>query len=180
MFDGAVHARLGGLHRIELIMHRRGRTGQIVDLVHFDIQRKSDVVPHQLEARVLEQVLDVGLAAGEEIVDAQYVVPGGKQALAQVRAEKTGSAGDEQLLHLEFSHRRRSPPRSPNHRVGNRQTRPDSARNVAARMIATRRRWSSPDGTLGRRERMLAGTGCAHGPRIALAIGIQGLTGSTR
>jgi hypothetical protein len=100
-----VHARLRGLHRIELIVHGRCRASQIVDLVDFDIQREGDVVAHELETRVLEQVLDVRLASREEVVDAQYLVPGGKQALAQVRAEKSGSAGDEQLFCLKLHHR---------------------------------------------------------------------------
>ena len=40
-------------------------------------------------------MLDVLLAPGEEIVDADDVVPVGQQAIAQVRAEKAGAAGDE-------------------------------------------------------------------------------------
>jgi hypothetical protein len=59
--DGAVHAGLGGLHRVVLVVDGAGRAGQVVDLVHLDIQRKGDVVAHQLEARVVEQVGDVGL-----------------------------------------------------------------------------------------------------------------------
>ena len=35
------------------------------------------------------------LGAGEEIVDAEHVVAVGEQALAQVRAEKAGAAGDK-------------------------------------------------------------------------------------
>src|SRR5260370_6554508 len=44
-------------------------------------------------------------------------------------------------------------------------------------MIATRRRRSSPDRTLGRRERMLAGTGCAHGPPSPWQLGSRDLRG---
>src|SRR5690606_15331885 len=36
--DRAVHAGLGGLHRVVLIVHGRGRAGQVVDLVDFDEQ----------------------------------------------------------------------------------------------------------------------------------------------
>ena len=35
------------------------------------------------------------LRAGEEIVDAEHVVPCGQQPLAQMRAEEAGAAGDQ-------------------------------------------------------------------------------------
>ena len=48
---------------------------------------------HELKARVPDQVLDVALGAGEEIVDADDVVPIGNQPVAQMRAEKPGASG---------------------------------------------------------------------------------------
>ena len=92
--DRAVHAGLGGLHRVVLVVDRRGRAGQVVDLVDLDVEREGDVVAHQLEVRVVQQVDDVVLGAGEEVVDAQHVVAVGQQAVAQVRAEEAGAAGD--------------------------------------------------------------------------------------
>jgi hypothetical protein len=92
--DGAVHAGLGGLHRVELVVDRRGRAGQVVDLVDLHVEREGDVVAHQLEVRVAEQVDDVVLGAGEEVVHAEHVVAVGDQALAEVRAEEAGAAGD--------------------------------------------------------------------------------------
>ena len=50
--DRAVHAGLGRLHRIALVVNRRRRTGEIVDLVDLDIERKGHVVADQLEALV--------------------------------------------------------------------------------------------------------------------------------
>ena len=50
---------------------------------------------HQLEARMADPVLDVLLPPGEEIVDADDIVPVRHQAVAQMRAEKAGAAGDE-------------------------------------------------------------------------------------
>ena len=49
----------------------------------------------ELEMRVVEQVLDVVLGAGEEVVDAEHVVAALQQPLAQMRAEEAGAAGDE-------------------------------------------------------------------------------------
>jgi hypothetical protein len=45
-------------------------------------------VAQQFEVRVIEQVLDVVLGAGEEVVDTEDVVAGLEQAVAQVRAEE--------------------------------------------------------------------------------------------
>src|SRR5438105_5981997 len=79
-------------------MDRRGRAGEVVDLVDFDIEREGDVVPHRLEVRLLQQMRDIVFAAGEIVVGAQDVVSPRGQALAQMRAEKPGAAGDEDPL----------------------------------------------------------------------------------
>jgi hypothetical protein len=76
-------------------MDRRGRAGEIVDLIDLDKQRVRHVVPHRLEMRVAEQSGDVVLAAGEIIIDAEYVVALGVQPFTEVRSEKSGPAGDE-------------------------------------------------------------------------------------
>ena len=57
-------------HRVELVVDRRGRAGQVVDLVDLDIEREGDVVAHQLEAGFGQEMRDIGAPAGEEIVDA--------------------------------------------------------------------------------------------------------------
>jgi hypothetical protein len=93
--DGAVHAGFGGLHGVELVVDRRGRAGQVIDLVDFDIEREGDVVAHQLEIRVVEEMGDVVLGAGEEVVETDDVVAFGEQTLAEMAAEEAGAAGDE-------------------------------------------------------------------------------------
>jgi hypothetical protein len=87
--DSAMDAGLRGL------VHRRSRTGEIVDLVDFHVERESHVVTHQFEALVADDMRDVTLGAGEEIVDADEIGAALQQALAQMRAEKTGPAGHE-------------------------------------------------------------------------------------
>ena len=54
-----MHAGLGGLHRIVLVVHRRGRAGHVVDLVDLDVERECHIVAGQLEMLVVEQMLDV-------------------------------------------------------------------------------------------------------------------------
>ena len=48
----------------------------------------------ELEVRMIAQMRDVLLGPGEQIVDAQHVMAVGEQAVAQMRAEETGTAGD--------------------------------------------------------------------------------------
>ncbi len=62
-------AGLRGLHGIVLIVDRRRGASQIVNIVNFDIQRESNVMPDHFEILMIEQVFDVALYAGKEIVD---------------------------------------------------------------------------------------------------------------
>ena len=48
----------------------------MVDLIDLDVKRKRHVVPDQLESRMPEQVLNVGLGGGIEVIDAQHLVSG--------------------------------------------------------------------------------------------------------
>jgi hypothetical protein len=93
--DGAMHAGLDRLDRIELIVDRRGWTGKIEDLVHFDIKRKGDVVAHHLEMRVIEEMGDIFSGTGEIVIDAQDLVTVGKQPFAQERSEESRPAGNQ-------------------------------------------------------------------------------------
>jgi hypothetical protein len=56
-------------------MHRAGRTGQVVNLIHLQKDGLHHVVPDELKAVVRHQVPDVVLAAGEEIVQADHLMP---------------------------------------------------------------------------------------------------------
>ena len=82
-----------------LVVHRGGRAGEVVDLVDLHVQRRGDVVAQHLEARVLPQVRDVRLAPGVVVVEAEHVVPGLEEPLAEVRPEEAGAAGDQDTLH---------------------------------------------------------------------------------
>ena len=92
-----MHVGLHRLHRIELVVDRRGRAGEVVDLVDLDVEREGDVVPDQLEARIVEQMQDVVARTGEEVVDAQHVVPVLQQSLAEEGTEETCIAREESL-----------------------------------------------------------------------------------
>ena len=74
------------------VVDRRGRAGEIVDFVHLYIEREGDVVAQEFEARMADEMLDVALLAGEEIIDADDLMADLEQAVAQMRAEKAGAA----------------------------------------------------------------------------------------
>ncbi len=92
---GVQHARLGlerqlqhvehadeggldGLDRIALVVDRRGGAGQVVDFVELSPERLRDVMQDEGEARVVEQVVDVGLSTREEVVEYRDLVPLGQ------------------------------------------------------------------------------------------------------
>ena len=50
---------------------------------------------HEFEALVVEQMGHVAAPAREVVVDAEHLVAGGQEPLAEMRAEETGAAGDE-------------------------------------------------------------------------------------
>src|SRR5215510_4898016 len=93
--DPPMHADLCGLYRIELIVHGRSWTGQIENFIDFDVERETYVMAHQLEARIRQQMMHVASRPGVEIIDAQNLIAAFQQAIAKVRSNKSGSAGDE-------------------------------------------------------------------------------------
>ena len=72
--------------------------GQIVDLVHLQPDGHRDVVPDEFEIRRFQQVSDVALLAGEEIVEADHVVACLDHPLAQMGAQKAGPAGNQDAV----------------------------------------------------------------------------------
>ena len=76
-------------------MRRRGRTREVVDLIHFELERVDDVVPDKLETRMGQQVRDVRFLPGKEIVDTNDLVPVLDQSIAEMRTQEAGPAGAE-------------------------------------------------------------------------------------
>jgi hypothetical protein len=95
--DCAMHARLGGLNQVELVVNRARRTGQVIDLVDLHIQRKGYVVGQQLEARVTPEMRDIVLGPGKKVVDAHYVVVLPEEVFAQMGAEKAAATGYQNI-----------------------------------------------------------------------------------
>ena len=67
--------------------------------MEYDVDRPADVdvVGHvaaqQAEAWRVGEVLDVDRRTGDEVVEAEHLIPVAEQVLAQVRTEEAGAAG---------------------------------------------------------------------------------------
>ena len=84
---------LGGLYRIVLVVNRRCGTGEIVDLIHFYLEREGDLMAHEFEVRILRKVTDVVLGNGKEVVHTEHVIAKLNEAIAKMRHEKTRAPG---------------------------------------------------------------------------------------
>ena len=67
----------------------------VVDKAWAFLQGRDHVVPQEFKARVGQQVGDVLLPAGEQVVEADDLVAIADQPVAEVAAQKAGAAGDE-------------------------------------------------------------------------------------
>jgi len=106
-----VHAGLGRLHRVALVEDGRGRAGEVIDLVHLDIERERHVVPQHLEPLLAQQVLDVLSRTRVEVVDDQHLVTVGQQPADEMRADETGAAGDHDAARAQVEEIGRTHPR---------------------------------------------------------------------
>jgi hypothetical protein len=92
-------AGLGGLYRIVLVMNRAGRTGKIVDLIHFDIEWETDVMSDDFEIGVIDQIDNVAFCAGKEIVDANDLMAIIEKMLAEMPSQESGSPRNKYSFH---------------------------------------------------------------------------------
>ena len=108
--DRAHHRGLDRLDRVVLVVTRCGRAGEVVDLVDLDLVRIDHVVADELEVRATDEMLDVGFLTREEVVEADHLVALLDQTVAEMGAEKAGTAGDEDPLEHRIWFQRRSGP----------------------------------------------------------------------
>ena len=90
---------LDGLDRIELIMDRRCRAGQIVDLIHFQGDGIDEVVSHDLKMGIVSQMKDIFLRPGKKIVQADYVIALIQQDFTKMTSNKPGPSGYQNFFH---------------------------------------------------------------------------------
>jgi hypothetical protein len=97
---GAVGTGLQRMERLAEIVDRAREGSQMEDVVDrlVDLDRLDHVVVREREA-VVAKVRDVRERARLEVVDADDALPLLEQVLAEMRAEKAGSAGDDRRRH---------------------------------------------------------------------------------
>ena len=101
--EGVHHAedrRLGGLDRVVLVVDWRSGAGQVVDFVELPPERLRHVVDEKREARVVHQVVEVGLGAGEEVVQDRHFGALREKRAREVGADEAGAAGDETFFRV--------------------------------------------------------------------------------
>jgi hypothetical protein len=62
-----------------------------------------DVVPNELEPRVIVQMDDIRFPPREEVVDADHIVPALDQPVTKMATEKSRSASNDHRCHLKHS-----------------------------------------------------------------------------
>src|SRR5262249_9108835 len=72
--------------------------------VHLDIERKTNVVPHDFKRRMLQDRREVRPPPGIEIIYTEHFMPCGYELCTQVRTEETRSTCDEDSLTQEVYH----------------------------------------------------------------------------
>ena len=92
---GAVNAGLGRLHRVELVMNRGRRAGEVINVVDLDVERKADIMSNELKPGIRHDVVHVLPRCRDEVVQAEDLIPAGQQSLAQMGAYESGSSDDK-------------------------------------------------------------------------------------
>ena len=138
--DRTMDTGLRRLHRIVLIVNRRSRASEVINLVHLDIKWKRHVVTDKLESVMVEQMVDVAPRAGEEIVDAYDIRAVRNQPFTEMRTEKAGppgnhDAGFKMHVRIPFSFQMTIPFSEPRHggiRLGGAAARPRASPKLSS------------------------------------------------
>ena len=93
-----MHACLGRLNGITLVVNRRCGTGKIINLVDLDIERKRHIMTHDLEPGIFEQMRNIVFNTSEVVIDTKDVITFVQQPFAEVRADKPGTSGDQNFF----------------------------------------------------------------------------------
>ena len=93
--DGPDH---GGLHRLDgvvLVVGGGSWAGEVVDAVNLELERVDDVMAHEFEAGIADEMLDVRLTTSEEIIKTDNFMSLLDKTVAEMGTKESGSAGNE-------------------------------------------------------------------------------------
>lgn len=93
--DGTVHRSFRRGHRIMLVMHGRGRTGEVINFIDLNIERKSNIVAQKLKAVVLVKMFDIAFRPRKQIVHAKNIMALIEKMVDQMRPNKSRTSGDK-------------------------------------------------------------------------------------
>jgi hypothetical protein len=90
---------LEGGDAVDGVIDRTGGAGEVKYKVHLaHVEGLTDIFLNEVEARIVLQVFEIMAAAGEQVVDDDYVPALAEQGITEMRAEKTGAAGHQRAM----------------------------------------------------------------------------------
>lgn len=108
--DRADDGHLRRLDGVVLIMNRRGGASEVEDGIDLDEQRMTDIVPQEFKTRMRQQMRDIRLRAGKEVVDTKDFVAARDKPVDEVRPDEAcASRHQNSPSHKIFARHRNSP-----------------------------------------------------------------------
>lgn len=80
------------LDRVEFVMNRGSRAGEMIDLIHFKKKRFNHIVSNHLKSRVPEMMHHILFPTGEEIIHHDHAISPVHQPVHKVRTHETSSS----------------------------------------------------------------------------------------
>jgi hypothetical protein len=76
-------------------VRRRRRAREIINPVDLELEGIDHIVPDEFESGIANEMLDIRLTTGEEVIQTDDFVPLFYESVAEMGAEESGSAGYE-------------------------------------------------------------------------------------
>jgi hypothetical protein len=68
---------------------------EVVNPIYLELERVDDIVTHELEAGITDEMLDIRLTTGEEIIETDDFVSLLDKTVAEMGTKESGSAGNQ-------------------------------------------------------------------------------------
>eukprot|EP01018_Ginkgo_biloba_P027799 Gb_14442 [translate_table: standard] len=102
---------LYSLDRIVLVMHRRSRTSQMVDLIDLQKQRLHYIMSYKLKPRISKMMHNVFFSSGKKIIHHNNTVPSRHKPVNKMAPYKASSSSNNYPQSLPFQTQRHFSPR---------------------------------------------------------------------
>ena len=80
-------------------MDGRGRTGKMIDLIHFCKKWMNDIMTGKFEIGMPYEMADIVFITGEQVVDTENIVPPADQGITEMAANKPRPTGHQNTRH---------------------------------------------------------------------------------